>query len=375
MRKVVYISGTRADFGLLASTLMLMQQSEALDISVCVTGMHLDDCYGNTVNEIEAAGLRICGRIPVNLSDADGATMAKAIAVELKGIVGVLQTEEPDMVIVLGDRGEMLSGAIAAIHLNIPVVHLHGGELSGTVDEPIRHAISKLSHYHFTATEGARQRLVRMGEESEHIFVTGAPGLDGLQENISLDRESLCEKYQFNAGSPIALVVFHPVLQEAGSGKQYANALMEAVLHDAACQAIVLLPNADAGGVEIRESLKYFASAHCRTLVHLPRNEYLSWLAAADVMVGNSSSGIIEAASLDTPVVNVGDRQNRRERSNNVIDVGVSRDAITQGIKRAIKLSGPFVNVYGDGHAGERIVKLLHTINLDKQIMQKCNAY
>ena len=150
---------------------------------------------------------------------------------------------------------------------------------------------------------------------------------------------------------------------------------MQAVLQGAGFQAVVLLPNADAGRDEIRQVMESFSSAQCRTLVHLPRDEYLSWLAAVDVMVGNSSSGIIEAASLGTPVVNVGDRQNRRERSSNVIDVEVSRSAIAEAIESAEMLVGPFVNVYGDGHAGERIVELLETVNLDEHILRKCNVY
>jgi GDP/UDP-N,N'-diacetylbacillosamine 2-epimerase (hydrolysing) len=375
MRKILYISGTRADFGLLESTLKLIQKSGVLEICVCVTGMHLDNNYGYTINEVEATGLRVCGKIPVNLSETDGASMARAIAAILVGVVEVIQAENPDIVMLLGDRGEMLAGAIAAIHLNTPIVHLHGGELSGTIDEPVRHAITKLSHYHFTSTDGARQRVIRMGEVPENVFVTGAPGLDGLKDIASIDRKSLCNKYQLNPDIPIALVVFHPVVQEVGNGEIYVNQLMQAVLQDVKCQAIVLLPNADAGAAEIRECLESYSCAESRILVHLPRLEFLSWLAAADVMVGNSSSGIIEAASLGTPVINIGNRQNRRERSNNVIDVEVSREAIAQGIRCALSMTGPYTNVYGDGHAGERIVQLLETISLDKKVMMKCNAY
>ena len=164
MRKILYISGTRADFGLLSSTLNLAQQDSTLEVSVCVTGMHLASGYGNTVSEIEEAGLRICGRIPVLLEDTTGASMARALADELAGMIPVLEKEQPDLVLLLGDRGEMLAGALAAIHLNLPVVHIHGGERSGTVDEPVRHAISKLAHYHFAATESSKKRLIKMGD-------------------------------------------------------------------------------------------------------------------------------------------------------------------------------------------------------------------
>jgi len=168
-RKICYVSGTGADFGLIASTLQLAAVRPGLEVSVCVTGMHLSPTFGSTVTEIEAAGLRICDRIPVDVETASGASMAFALGHELIGLTTVFARERPDVVMVLGDRGEMLAGALAAIHLNIPVVHVHGGERSGTVDEPVRHAISKLSHYHFVSTEGARERLVRMKENIQQM--------------------------------------------------------------------------------------------------------------------------------------------------------------------------------------------------------------
>ena len=172
MRRILYLTGTRADFGLMRATLAGIQAHPELKLGLLVTGMHLDPRYGDTVREVEASGLPVVARVPVALGDDDGATMARAIGLELLGAVDALASFHPDLLLLLGDRGEMLAGAIAALHLNIPIVHLHGGELSGTVDEPVRHAISKLAHYHFTATEGARERLIRMGERPEHIHVT-----------------------------------------------------------------------------------------------------------------------------------------------------------------------------------------------------------
>jgi len=375
VRRILYISGTRADFGLMASTLQQIAAAPELELSLLVTGMHLDPRYGETVHEIEQSGLIISARVPVALDASSGATMARAIGMELCGMVDAMEHERPDMVLLLGDRGEMLAGAIAALHLNIPVIHLHGGERSGTVDEPVRHAISKLAHYHFTATEEARERLIRMGEKSEHIFVTGAPGLDGIVANNRPQRAELFRSLGFDAQRPLALVVFHPVVQQAAEGMQQTQALMRALLEDCGYQALVLLPNADAGGEAIRAVMQGYIGEGCRTLVHLPREEYLSWLGAADLMVGNSSSGIIEAASLGTAVVNVGDRQNCRERSKNVVDVSPHRAAIVTGIERAEKMRGPYNNVYGDGHSGVRIVELLASLELDKTLLMKSNAY
>jgi GDP/UDP-N,N'-diacetylbacillosamine 2-epimerase (hydrolysing) len=375
VRRILYLTGTRADFGLMRATLAGIQAHPELKLGLLVTGMHLDPRYGDTVREIEASGLPIVARVPVALGDDDGATMARAIGLELLGAVDALASFRPDLLLLLGDRGEMLAGAIAALHLNIPIVHLHGGELSGTVDEPVRHAISKLAHYHFTATEGARERLIRMGEWPEHIHVTGAPGIDGLAASVSRHREELAAWAGFAPDRPIALVVFHPVVQQADEAAAQASLLLDALLAVDGLQALLLLPNADAGGEAIRRVFQR-GRERCRTVLHLPRAEFIDWMAAVDVMVGNSSSGIIEAASFGTPVVNVGDRQRGRERGANVRDVPLEHGAIVATLRECLS-SGrqPVRNVYGDGHAGARIVELLATLPLDRELLMKCNAY
>lgn len=375
-RRIVYVSGTRADFGLLESTLLRADADPRLDVSICVTGMHLLPEFGLTVREIEAAGLSVMARIPVDLAGADGAGMARALGQALIGMTDAFAAQRPDLVLLLGDRGEMLAGALAALHLNIPIVHLHGGERSGTVDEPVRHAISKLSHYHLTATPGARERLVRMGEHPDHVFVTGAPGLDGLTEQVSQDRSALCDKYQLDPARPVALLVFHPVVQEACSAGTQMESLLTAV-HAKNMQALCLMPNADAGNESIRAALEAWrGNPDVRLVTHLPRAEYVSWMAAADVQVGNSSSGIIEAASFGLPVVNVGSRQSEREQSGNVVDCDTTQSAILDAILGTDALRGRhFVNVYGDGNAGERIVERLATLSLDASILSKKNAY
>jgi len=376
MRRVCYVSGTRADFGLMAQTLCLVAQHDEIDLSVCVTGMHLSSTFGHTIDEIEASGIRICARVPVDMERSSGSAMAKALGGELIGMTEVFECERPDLVMVLGDRGEMLAAALAAIHLNIPIVHLHGGERSGTVDEPVRHALSKLSHYHFVATEGARERLIRMGEDPDHIFVTGAPGLDRLVVMAKGSREELCAMTDFNPKRPIALVVFHPVLQESEDAGRQTQAIMAALL---ACklQALCLMPNADAGGSLIRQTLEgYRTRPDLRLVTHLPRRDFVSWMAVSDIMVGNSSSGIIEAASFGLPVVNIGNRQKDRERSGNTIDVPAETEAIRRGMLCALEgPRGPWINVYGHGQAGERIVELLTTLPLTPQLMLKSNGY
>jgi GDP/UDP-N,N'-diacetylbacillosamine 2-epimerase (hydrolysing) len=376
VRRIVYVTGTRADFGLMLRTLKTAQASSEIDVALCVTGMHLSPTYGHTIDDVEASGLRICARVPVRLEEGTGAEMARAIGHEIVGLTDALATEQPDAVLVLGDRGEMLAGAIAALHLNKPVIHLHGGERSGTVDEPVRHAISKLAHYHFVSTPGARERLIRMGERAENVFVTSAPGLDGIAESVSHNRAELCHARGFDPAHPVALVVFHPVVQEAHDAGRQMQDLLEAAL-TAGLQCIALAPNSDAGSPAVRAVLENFQDReHVRVATHLARSEYVSWLAAADVMIGNSSSGIIEAASFGTPVVNVGSRQTGRERSENTIDVGTERAEIAAGIEHALRRGRrQCVNVYGEGRASERIVKLLATLPLDAALLAKTNAY
>ena len=215
LRRIAYITGTRADFGLMESTLQRIAADTEMHLDVIVTGMHLLTEHGMTIRDIEASGLHIAGVVPIVQGRATGTLMAQNIGRILEGLTGKLDHLRPDLVLLLGDRGEMLAGAIAALHLNIPVAHIHGGERSGTVDEPIRHAISKLAHFHFVATSASRERLVRLGEDPASIHVTGAPGLDGLQNLASHDRAALFASHGLDPARPTALLLYHPVVQES----------------------------------------------------------------------------------------------------------------------------------------------------------------
>jgi GDP/UDP-N,N'-diacetylbacillosamine 2-epimerase (hydrolysing) len=376
MRKVCYISGTRADFGLMRSTLTAIRDHAELGLSIIVTGMHLSPQHGDTVREIEAADLTIAAKVPVPLAPATGATMARNIGAMTTAFTDALESLHPDIVLLLGDRGEMLAGAIASLHLNIPVAHIHGGELSGTVDEPVRHAISKLSHLHFTATAASRERLVRMGEAATNIHVTGAPGLDGLTEEPLGDRLTVARQHGLNADRPFALMVYHPVLQEADTAGADARALLDA-LHRAGVQVLALMPNADGGSEAVRQVL---TEAHGQKGVtvrtHLARPDFIAAMASADLLIGNSSAGIIEAASFGTPVINVGRRQNLRERNVNVRDVVAQPAALAAAITAALAQDRfPVQNVYGDGRTSERIADLLATTPLNAALMMKVNGY
>jgi GDP/UDP-N,N'-diacetylbacillosamine 2-epimerase (hydrolysing) len=339
--------------------------------------MHYSPLHGETWREVEASGLAIVGRCRVGAEGGTRRSMGEALANAVRAFMPILEgPPRPDIVLLLGDRGEMLAGALAALYLNVPIAHIHGGERTGTIDDSVRHAISKLSHYHFTATASARERLIRMGERPECVHVTGAPGLDGIAELASMDRRSLCAGIGLDPARPLALVLLHPVVQTAETAGLEAQSVLDGLLQ-AEMQCVCFVPNSDAGSPAIR------AAVTARTdtdgfvvLTHVPRRQFVSWMAAADVMVGNSSSGIIEAASFGTPVVNIGSRQHLRDRSQNVTDSPAESTAVAAAVRSALQV-GRFscTNVYGDGHACERITSLLETVPLDLNLLMKSNSY
>lgn len=375
-RRISYITGTRADFGLMRNCLSEISASKQLELDVIVTGMHLDENFGFTFKEVEAAGYSIRDCVPVDMGHSTGHGMAIGIGDMIKGFTVSLAKNRPDIVLLLGDRGEMLAGAIAAIHLSIPIVHIHGGERSGTVDEPIRHAISKLAHYHFVATAGSKDRLVRMGENIDAIFVVGAPGIDDTRTISLPSRKALIERAGLDPNKRLALLLYHPVLIDARHAGEDVAIILEALRLEE-FQTIALQPNADAGNDRIRAILESAAAAGDIQLTsHMLRENFLEWVSAADVMIGNSSAGIIEAASFRTRVINIGSRQAMRERGVNVFDAATNLEEIRRELKR-VRLGEKLnvENIYGDGQTSGRIVKLLENIRLDRAILAKSNAY
>ena len=379
MRKVLYVTGTRADFGLMASTLQQIAAHPELQLQVAVTGMHLSPSYGLTVRDIEALGLPIVARVPTNVEDRTPSAMALGIGEAVIGLTHALAQARPDLVILIGDRGEMLAGAIAALHAGIPIVHLHGGERSGTVDEPVRHAITKLSHWHFVATEESRERVVRLGERPEHVWITGAPSLDGLAEQGARPRLQVLDELGLTAQARFLLVIFHPVVQEMDDAYEQAAALASALrdsLPDPQTHIVWLAPNADAGSGGILRSLDEIQDERLHRVTHLPRPTFVAALRHAEALVGNSSAGIIEAASFGTPVVNIGNRQRARERNRNTIDCPGDRLSIAGAVTRALAHGRyPAANVYGDVQAGAMITHLLASLPMSVDLLDKVNSY
>lgn len=378
--KIHYVTGSRADFGLMRKTLQHLNTLPEIHLQAVVTGQHLLPRYGETVRDIEAAGIEIAHKIPVALSGNGGFEMGQALAQEMLGFLDVWSKDKPDLVLVLGDRGEMLAAALAAVHLGIHLGHIHGGELSGTLDESFRHAISKLCHFHFTSSTDASTRLKRMGEDPAHIFTIGAPGLVGLADNVVKTEGWIENRFKLTPAETCVLVVFHPVVQETGMAAEQMKTLLD-MLEANSCYGLLFLPNSDAGSAEIERVIAAFQqnsqnAERFKIIDHLERDQYLDCLANVDMMIGNSSSGIIESASFNVPCLNIGTRQNKRLRNDNTIDCPeISPALLGQAFKQARQLKGPFHNAYGDGNTDQILANILKTLPLPQSALAKCNSY
>lgn len=379
-RKILYVTGTRADYGLMKSVLENINNHPMLELEIVATGMHLMEEFGYTMREVEKDGYKL-HKIDVVYEKDDKESMAIFIGKFIQKFTEKIKEIKPDILLVLGDRAEMLGAAITGAYLSIPVAHIHGGEVTSTVDELVRHAITKLSHIHFTATKKSAERIIKMGEDPSRVFVTGAPGLDVILNQNFCSKEEICNLLGLDAKEPILIVVQHPVTVYADISDKQIRETLEAV-RALEKQTVVIYPNADAGGrkmIKVIEEYKKFPFIH--VIKNLEHNNYLNLMKNADVLIGNSSSGIIEAPSFGLPVVNIGTRQEDRERAENVIDVPNDKIEIINAIKKALydeefkaKVK-QCKNPYGDGKAGKRIAEILSKIEINNKLIQKKLTY
>lgn len=373
MRKIGVVTSSRADYGIYRSVLEKIQRDSHLELLLFVTGMHLSGDYGNSVDMIEQDGFPIVARVDVLLSDTPG-DIARAMGKGTMGFAKVFEESRPDILLVLGDRFEMHAAAVAAIPFGIPIAHIHGGELTyGAFDEYFRHSLTKLSDLHFASIQVYANRIKQMGEQEDRVFVVGAPGLDYLQAFESYSSEELEKEYNIDLSRPALLVTFHPVTMEQEKTQEYIENLLGALEGFSQYSIIFTQPNADPNNHLIFQSIKAFLDNHKNAfrVDNFGQKGYFSMMKEAKAMVGNSSSGIIEAASFQLPVVNIGTRQEGRVRARNVIDVGYFVDEIKKGIAAALaedfKSSlSDVVNPYGDGKACGKIVAILDEINLQE---------
>lgn len=379
-RKILYISGTRADYGLMRPVLNSIHQHPLLSLEIAVTGMHLMDEFGATIDEITSDGFPFF-TINATIDQDNKEAMAYFIGEFIQKGTREIEIHRPEIIMVLGDRGEMLGGAIIGAYLSIPVAHIHGGEITSTVDDIVRHAITKLSHIHFPTTHESAERIIRMGEDPSRVFVTGAPGLDQILPEKCILSDQIKEQYFILPQENFLLVVQHPVTLEYDKASEQMKETLEAVI-DLNLPTIIIYPNADAGGRKMIDMIRNYESyPMIQVYKSVPHIKFLSLLQSAAVLIGNSSSGIIEAPSFGTPVVNIGSRQRGRQRGMNVIDVGHNKNEILAAVQKA--LSDPIFleqvkkgyNPYGDGTCSKKIVKILSTIIIDNSLIQKRMIY
>jgi len=379
-RKILYISGTRADYGLMRSVLSAIQMHPSMELQIAVTGMHLMPEFGYTLNEIKKDGFP-CHIINAIQEKDTKDSMASFVGRFIQEFVTKVQDLKPDFILVLGDRGEMLGGAVVGAYLGIPVIHIHGGEVTATVDEFARHAITKLSHIHLASTEQSAQRIIKMGENPRHVFVVGAPGLDQVQQVISASDKEIIDRYHIDSARPVIIVLQHPVPLEPGNPAVQMNETMKAVV-DLDCQVFVISPNADAGGKAMIETIKNYESCkNVQTFHNIDHLDFLHLLKLSSVIVGNSSSGIIEAPSFGVPAVNIGTRQKGRQKGDNIIDTGYNSHEIANAIDHALNDTEFRNNVkntknpYGEGNSSEKIVDILNKIVITPDLLQKRMMY
>jgi UDP-N-acetylglucosamine 2-epimerase (non-hydrolysing)/GDP/UDP-N,N'-diacetylbacillosamine 2-epimerase (hydrolysing) len=382
-REVLVLTGTRAEYGLLKSSMNAIRGHGDLSLSVVATGMHLSPRHGSTVEEIRADGFTVDREVVTQLDGDTGTAMAKSLGVGTMGLADTFEALDPDLLLVLGDRGEALAGTLAAAHMAIPVAHVHGGDAmhGATIDDSIRHAITKFAHLHFPASARSADRIRKLGEEGWRITTVGAPGLDDVLAGAYDDPATVRERYDLDPDRPLVLVLQHPItMQPTQAGEQMAATLDAVTSVDT--QAVVVYPNADAGGDRMIEEIQSRQFGEdVWTVRNLPRDAYLGMMATADVMVGNSSSGIIEAPSFGLPVVDVGPRQEGRERTDNVLSVPHETAAIREAIERCLadeavrERAAACENPYDYGGAGERIVERLTTVDLGENLLRKQLTY
>jgi UDP-hydrolysing UDP-N-acetyl-D-glucosamine 2-epimerase len=376
-RKIAVVTTSRADYSHLYWPLHDLSRHPDVDLQLIVLGAHLSPEFGHTIREIERDGLAIAARIECLLSSDTDVGMAKTIGLATLSLADCLGQMRPDLLLLIADRYEMLAPAAVALALRIPIAHIEGGEISeGAIDNAVRHALTKMSHVHFTSTFEARARVISMGEEEWRVHRAGAPSIDHLRRNTLFTREQLDAQLHLDLTKPSVLIAYHPVTIVRDT-TQEADALF-AALREVSEQILFCYPNSDAGSRALIQRTEQFLTERpdARIFVNLPALTYWSLLRNVALMIGNSSSGIMETPSFALPTVNVGMRQQGRQRARNILDAAPDKADILAKVE--IARSEPFrrslegmQNPYGDGNASETIVSILTSVPLGEKLLIK----
>lgn len=380
-RKILFVSERRADYSRLKPIMRAVQKSKKLELQLLVTGMHLLKDFGETKKIIEKDGFKIDKILPIfskNDTD-DGANMVRGMGKALIGMANIFPKLKPDIVFAGFDIGANFAAAITAMHLNIHVSHIQGGEVTGTIDEVIRHGITKFAHIHFAATEKSVKRIIKLGEDPRYVFNVGSPSLDTIRNIKYYKKEIIFKKYNLDKNKKLIILSQHPVTSEVNQVVGQINETILAIKEIGqkyGTQTLAIYSNNDAGGKRIVESLK---KSGIRIMPHIIYEDYLRLMKVADVLVGNSSAGMHETPSFGLPTINIGTRQQLRERGCNVIDVDYRRDKIKKAIEKAlfdkefIKKAKRGKNPYDNGDTARKVIKILE--NIDLPPIQKVITY
>ncbi|MFF2796875.1 UDP-N-acetylglucosamine 2-epimerase [Lysinibacillus xylanilyticus] len=361
-RKICIVTGTRAEYGLLSNLAKQLQKDKEFDLQMVVTGMHLSPEFGSTYKEIENDGFLIDEKIEILLSADSPTGIVKSIGLATVSFADALNRLQPDLIIILGDRFEMLAVAQTALIMLIPIAHIHGGECTfGAYDDAIRHSITKMATWHFTSTESHRKRVIQLGESPDRVYNVGALGIENIANLNLLTRHELFQKLQLDEQRPMFLITYHP---ETNGHINGIYELLKALENYSDVNLVFTKSNADNGGRMINESIQQFVLNHSNAKIFdsLGQLKYLSAVKNADVVIGNSSSGLIEVPYLETPTVNCGNRQEGREHPNSVFNTNMDTENIRNTIEKARKFSNKYEHIFGDGIVSEKIITVLRSL-------------
>ena len=378
-RKIAIIAGSRGEYGYYRPIIKEIEKRPNLDYGIVACNMHLLDSFGESIKEISRDKLKIESVIHNTLDGYNHITMAKSLGVFMIQLPEILKQMGADMILIAGDRGEQLIGAIVGAHLYIPTAHIQGGELSGNIDGVARHAITKFAHIHFAANEDAARRVLSLGEEPHRVHNVGAPMLDELVGGFITPAAQIYKKFNLKKGEPIIIFVYHSTTEELSSLESQMNEIMPAV-SKFGYQTVVILNNSDAGSKIIRRKILEHKKSFMTLYPNVKRQNYAGLLNVASAIVGNSSSGILEAPTFALPAVNIGNREHGRLQGANVINVGYDSKEIEVAIRKALNPKfkerlKKMPNPYGDGKSSKRIVDILESVPIDDELLIKRITY
>lgn len=383
MKTITVLTATRAEYGLLSPVIHKLLEWGQMKVKVVVTGAHLSPEFGLTYREIERDGITIDKKIEILLSSDTPAAISKSMGMAIIGFADYFADSRTDVLLVLGDRYETLAVCCAAMNARIPIIHLYGGETTeGAVDEAIRHAITKMSYLHLTSTEAYRKRVIQLGEDPGRVYTVGSIGVENALHRPLMKKEELEESLSFSLDRPYAVITFHPVTLESNDAEVQFRELLKAVDANASMKYIFTKANADSNGRIINQMIDEYAASHNNVIAidSLGVDRYLSALKYAEMVIGNSSSGLVEVPSFKIPTINIGDRQKGRLKADSVIDCGPDGKEICEAIDKARSMKfkaicHSAVNPYGDGKTIEKIVAAIQEQIVEKEIVLKKKFY